>query len=98
MDNALLVESDVAIAQAAASALTWCRAVAPDTVEVAVDDGWLTLTGVVTDLQQRGAAERAVRGLRGVRGVSNTVRIVRPPCRQPQAIDALRVPGLASQP
>jgi osmotically-inducible protein OsmY len=79
-------ENDAAIADAAANALTWYRAVAPDTVTVTVDDGWLTLTGVVADLQQRGAAERAVLSLRGVRGVSNALRVVRAPCAMPHAL------------
>jgi osmotically-inducible protein OsmY len=78
-------ESDAAIADAAANALTWYRAVAPDTVTVTVEDGWLTLTGIVADVQQRGAAERAVLGVLGVRGVSNALRVVRPPCAMPHA-------------
>ena len=68
--------SDSLLAHAAASALTWQRVVAPNTVNVTVADGWLTLTGVVADVQQRGAAERAVRNLRGVRGVSNALTVV----------------------
>ncbi len=78
-------ENDAAIADAAANALTWYRAVAPDTVTVTVQDGWLTLTGIVVDVQQRGAAERAVLTVRGVRGVSNALRVVRPPCAMPHA-------------
>jgi len=78
-------ETDAAIADAAANALTWYRAVAPDTVTVTVQDGWLTLTGIVVDVQQRGAAERAVLTVRGVRGVSNALRVVRPPCAMPHA-------------
>jgi len=78
-------DNDSVIAEAATNALTWYRAVAPDTVTVTVDDGWLTLTGIVADLQQRGAAERAVLSLRGVRGVSNALRVVRAPCAMPHA-------------
>jgi osmotically-inducible protein OsmY len=77
---------DSAIADAAVNALMWYRAVAPGAVTVIVTDGWLTLTGVVADLQQRGAAERAVLGLRGVRGVSNALRVVRAPCAMPHAL------------
>ena len=75
--------ADSAIAEAATNALTWYRAVAANTVTVSVEDGWLTLTGVVADLQQRGAAERAVRGLCDVRGVSNMLTVVRPACAVP---------------
>ena len=78
--------TDSAIAEAAANALTWYRAVAANTVTVTVIDGWLTLTGIVADLQQRGAAERAVRGLRGVRGVSNCTAVVRPLCNRPRSL------------
>jgi osmotically-inducible protein OsmY len=80
--------TDDAIADAAANALTWYRAVAANTVSVSVENGWVTLTGIVADLQQRGAAERAVRGLRGVRGVSNMLTVVRPPCAMPLGVEA----------
>ena len=76
MNPASAVINDSLLAEAAANALTWQRVVAPNTVNVVVADGWLTLTGVVGDLQQRGAAERAVRSLTGVRGVSNTLTVV----------------------
>jgi len=70
-----------AIAEAALNALQWYRVVPPGTVKVIVEDGYVTLTGVVADPLQRGAAERAIRGLRGVRGVWNALRIgpVAPP-------------------
>jgi osmotically-inducible protein OsmY len=68
-------ETSATIAEAALNALTWYRVVMPGTVKVIVADGYVTLTGVVTDPQQRGAAERAIRGLRGVRGVWNALRI-----------------------
>ena len=68
-------ETSGAIAEAALNALTWYRVVPAGTVKVIVADGYVTLTGVVTDPQQRGAAERAIRGLRGVRGVWNALKI-----------------------
>ena len=77
MSPASAAVADSLIAEAAANALSWYRVVAPNTVNVSVADGWLTLTGVVGDLQQRGAAERAVRGLSGVRGVSNALTVIR---------------------
>lgn len=80
--NELEVESmdcehatNAAIAEAALNALTWYRVVPAGTVKVIVTDGYVTLTGVVTDVQQRGAAERVIRGLRGVRGVWNALRV-----------------------
>ena len=78
--------TDSAIAEAAANALTWYRVVAANTITVSAENGWLTLSGIVTDLQQRGAAERAVRGLCGVRGVSNMLSVVRPPCAIPEGV------------
>jgi len=77
MNAAPAAVTDSLIAEAAANALSWQRVVAPETVNVAVTGGWVTLTGVVADLHQRGAAERAVRGLRGVRGVSNALAVIR---------------------
>jgi osmotically-inducible protein OsmY len=72
-------QTDSTIAEAAANAVSWYRAAAPGAVKVIVSDGWITLTGVVADIQERGAAERAVRRLTGVRGVSNALTVVRTP-------------------
>ena len=66
---------DPVIAEAAANALTWYRAVPRDTVQVAVRDGWVTLTGTVSRISERGAAERAISRLRGVRGISNAITV-----------------------
>ena len=68
-------ETNAAIAEAALNALAWYRVVPTATVKVIVADGYVTLTGVVADSHQRGAAERAIRGLRGVRGVWNALKI-----------------------
>jgi len=73
------VPDDRAIAGAAAQALIWYRAVPPNTVHVTVRDGWMTLTGTVSWMAERGAAERAIRNLRGVRGVSNVVVVSNTP-------------------
>lgn len=70
---------DSLIAEAAANALSWYRAVPRDTVHVAVSDGWVTLSGTVSQLSERGAAERAIRRLRGVRGISNGVTVSNEP-------------------
>jgi len=68
-------ETSSTIAEAALNALTWYRVAPSGTVKVIVADGYVTLTGLVADPQQRGAAERAIRGLRGVRGVWNALKI-----------------------
>ena len=73
--------TDRELQEAAVNALTWYRVVAPGTVVVIAENGYLTLTGLVADMQQRGAAERAVRHLRGVRGVWNALKVVQAPER-----------------
>lgn len=70
-------DDDSNIAEAAVNALAWYRVVTPGVVKVIVSDGWITLTGVVADVHERGAAERAVRRLQGVRGVSNALTVTR---------------------
>ena len=47
----------------------------PDGVEASALDGDLTLTGTVTYISQRAAAEAAVTGLTGVRSVKNQIEI-----------------------
>ena len=68
-------ETNAAIAEAALNALAWYRVVPTGAVKVIVADGYVTLTGIVADSHQRGAAERAIRGLRGVRGVWNALKL-----------------------
>jgi osmotically-inducible protein OsmY len=67
--------NDSVIARSAVAALSSNGAVPSGAVEVAVMNGWVTLIGVVDQVSQRGAAERAVRNLRGVRGVSNVITL-----------------------
>ena len=71
--------SDQEIAEASALALRWNAAVPEDTVQVAVDDGWVSLTGTVAWHFERLAAERAVHDLIGVRGVTNLIKVPRQP-------------------
>ncbi|HEY4244339.1 MAG TPA: BON domain-containing protein [Kofleriaceae bacterium] len=47
-------------------------------IEVAVQDGEVTLTGTVEDLNQKRMAEDSVFQLRGIRDVHNQLRIQRP--------------------
>jgi osmotically-inducible protein OsmY len=67
--------TDDEIAAAAAGRLAWDVSVPPDQVQVAVEDGWVTLTGEVTWHYQRAAAEQDVHRLFGVTGVSNEISI-----------------------
>jgi osmotically-inducible protein OsmY/uncharacterized protein (DUF2267 family) len=71
--------SDQEIAEAAAWALRWDAAVPGDTVQVTVDEGWMSLYGTVAWHFERLAAERAVHDLIGVRGVTNLIKVPRQP-------------------
>lgn len=67
--------TDTEIAQAAVSALKWNTMVPADKVNLAVSNGWITLTGTVDWQYQRHAAERTVRDLMGVKGVTNNITL-----------------------
>jgi osmotically-inducible protein OsmY len=67
--------SDAEIAAAAADRLAWDVAIAPDSVTVTVEQGWITLTGQVDWYYQKEAAEQDIRRLFGVVGVSNQTTI-----------------------
>jgi osmotically-inducible protein OsmY len=69
--------TDEQIASRAAALLAWNSTIRPDTVDVIVHDGWITLNGSVEWYYERVAAEDAVRRLSGVRGVTNDI-VVRP--------------------
>lgn len=69
--------SDGEIAQAALHALDWHSLVPEDSVEVRVEDGWVTLTGEVDWSYQSASAEQCVHPLMGVRGVTNAIRLRR---------------------
>ena len=67
-------KSDEEIATAAVSALKWNYSV-PDNVQVAVEKGWITLTGEAEWDYQRNAAKDSVSQLMGVCGVTNSMTI-----------------------
>ena len=67
-------KSDEEIATAALSALKWNYSV-PDNVQVAVEKGWITLTGEAEWDYQRNAAKDSVSQLMGVCGVTNSMTI-----------------------
>ena len=47
-----------------------------DRIEVAVDNGWLTLTGEVRRQSETDAAFEAVRRLPGVGGITNEIKVI----------------------
>jgi osmotically-inducible protein OsmY len=65
--------SDDEIAQRALSSLEWNVVVPRDSVQVRVQNGWVTLTGELDWNYQRDAAVSAVRKLAGVAGVVNEI-------------------------
>jgi osmotically-inducible protein OsmY len=69
--------TDADIARAAAGALAWNTFVPPGSMQVRVENGWITLEGVVASQHEKGAATEAVRHLIGVRGVTNLVALKR---------------------
>ncbi|MGI4955239.1 MAG: BON domain-containing protein, partial [Janthinobacterium lividum] len=67
--------SDADIAAAAIERLSWNASVPKDSVQVKVEQGWVTLTGQVDWWYQKDAAEADIRPLHGVVGVSNQTSI-----------------------
>ena len=69
-----LKDDDQDIAERAANVLAWSAVVGED-VKAAVDDGWVTLNGIVPWDYQRAEAERAICQLAGVIGVTNQISV-----------------------
>jgi osmotically-inducible protein OsmY len=67
--------SDTEIAMAAEQALGWNTSVPKDRVKVAVEKGWVTLSGELDWNFQRGAVERMIRPLRGVLGITDNITL-----------------------
>jgi hyperosmotically inducible protein len=67
--------ADDQIAKRTLDLLNWDVLVPDDTVDVLVQDGWVTLSGSVNWFFEKTAAEDDVRKLSGVRGVTNKITI-----------------------
>jgi osmotically-inducible protein OsmY len=67
--------TDADIGRAVANALEWNAAVPDESLDVRVQDGWVTLSGEVAWQYQKAAAEHAVRPLVGVRGVISDITV-----------------------
>jgi osmotically-inducible protein OsmY len=52
------------------------RATVPESVQVIVHNGYVTLTGTAPTLFHSAEAEKAVRYIRGVRGIRNRIRVI----------------------
>lgn len=73
--GALGKRSDTDIARSAQTALNWCSTCPPDSIQLMVEQGWITLTGNVEWHFQKQAAVDALRYLVGVTGVSDQISI-----------------------
>ena len=67
--------TDSEIAAAAVRALQWDALLVPETIDVTVSKGWITLKGTVDWQYKKHEAERVVRNLAGVKGVSNLIEV-----------------------
>lgn len=67
--------SDTEIAIAVEHALGWNTSVPQDRVRVAVEKGWVTLSGELDWNFQRRAVERTVRQLKGVVGITDNIQL-----------------------
>ena len=74
---------DSEIAESVVSALKW-HVWVPGLIQATVENGWVTLTGVVPWEFQRSSAADAVKYLSGVKGVSNNITLK--PTVQPTAV------------
>lgn len=67
--------SDDQIAKRALDLLSWDSMIPSERIQVAVRDGWITLTGTVDWFYQKRSAEGSVRKLAGLIGVTNGIEI-----------------------
>jgi len=67
---------DQSLAQIAAAALEWDSFLPWRAVVVAVEDGWVTLSGTVAYAYQRASAGRSISYVPGVRGISNEIVVL----------------------
>jgi osmotically-inducible protein OsmY len=67
--------SDTEIALAVEHALNWNTSIPADQVKVAVEKGWVTLSGELEWNFQRRSVERMVRPLKGVVGITDNIKL-----------------------
>ena len=68
--------NDSQIAEAVVNALRWDTKVPDEKISTSVEDGWVTLEGIVEWEFQISAAYDAVKNLLGVKGLTNLIKIV----------------------
>ena len=67
--------NDTDLAHQVVDALKWDVEVPDEKIKAKVENGWVTLEGMVDWHYQRDAAERAVRYISGVKGISNAIAL-----------------------
>jgi len=83
-DSTKLIDADVA--RSIENVLLWTTYLPKDSVNVMVEDGWVTLSGQVQWSFQRASATAAVRFLLGIRGLSDQITIKRSATPTPNAV------------
>ncbi len=68
-------KSDESLAGAASNALAWDYSVPEEGIKIAVEKGWITLSGETDWVFEKEAAKKAVEHLVGVRGVRNNLSV-----------------------
>ena len=66
--------TDAEIAEAVVNSLSW-HVWVPSHVQATVENGWVTLSGIVKMAHERSAAEDAVEFITGVKGVTNNITL-----------------------
>jgi osmotically-inducible protein OsmY len=66
------------------NALHWDLAIPRDRLDVDVEDGWVTVSGMVDLPYQRTCAESDAKGVAGVVGVTNLIRLAEVRATSPQ--------------
>jgi osmotically-inducible protein OsmY len=64
------------------NALYWDLAIPRDRLNVDVEDGWVTVSGLVDLPYQRSCAESDAKSVPGVVGVTNRIRLTEPALRR----------------
>lgn len=68
------------------NALHWDLAIPRDRLNVDVENGWVTVSGMVDLPYQRTCAESDAKGVQGVVGVTNLIRLAGIPATIPQPV------------
>jgi osmotically-inducible protein OsmY len=72
-----VADEDALIRLAVMNALHWDLAVPRDTLQIKVENGWVTLSGHVERMYSKTSAEADARSVAGVVGVTNAISVKR---------------------